>query len=1054
MALRYGTESPKKAYPGEILLVIHDFEARSSDELTLSKGDRLELIERDDDFGDGWYLGRHMLTGMTGLFPEVYTTTAPKGLSAFRTGLTPTPSTSTQIKDATTSLGTPSIDQEGSTTSATPSLTPQSSYNAGSTDHFSSSAAAAPAPLNPSQSTQPPVALANPVIHSSPTPIGSAAQRSIGATMQNQHLHGQESPVMNETLSVIDEHITDLSTPRQGVNAALRRRAADSENDYGARIDHRLSYIAGHETDEEEENLHTEEEVSLWTPAQVATYLEEMGVEPAHCQVFQEQEISGEVLLSMDQAAIFIKEFDLGPVGRRLRTWNKIKQLQLEAKGSKPARRDSRGPSRDGRSSSIGKDKHGSGAPVLPRIPSLMESAEVRYSRSAGSKDAPLPLQSTTPSAAISPTKFVPAGLSQQGSRRPSAASIREFNNSRRQSSLDYPNSSVHPPLPAPVPANPGLGHAASQPIVPLHRKAPSFDRNWTMGEMSLSAVVNSGRPATATAATHGHTTSTDRNTLSASLGRDSVYSANVPDLDRGYFSGGEAEDRRARNVLKKRDVNGHSRKSSYTDEHRRRSSAGVARYTRFGSTDSGRDTLGPVVSPASKMYYGMPKERRAASAGEAGNTQSTSKAFLPPTVTKLDYDPNMNSTVVTSTSKTESDVSSSGRGSPLPQLKTSASSKLRAFGFRAISDAVTGGEKSFFSSPPGSANSLNESPLRSPSRRDSGTPSGGSKSLEMESADATRNNSTGSGGGTPTSSAGARRRKSKKETSAYMRGLEKKTPREQMVGCDYSGWMKKKSSNLMATWKPRLFVLRGRRLSYYYSEDDQEEKGLIDISFHRVLPADNDRLHGLHATLTGASVTSMSPQKAQLPTNASEEVANDPDLQTVKSANEGLFIFKLVPPRTGLTRAVTFTKPTVHYFAVDNVKQGRLWMAALMKATIERDDSVDITSTYQQKTISLAKAQAMRQRPPALMPAEEKASEQEHTAAAASAEEGLKIHGLQLDSPKADEIKKDENQATVNGSTAASLSSVTHEPVDTKPPSAAEVADGKSRSSAEGQTP
>jgi hypothetical protein len=34
------------------------------------KGDRIELIERDDDFGDGWYLGRHTRDGRTGLFPE------------------------------------------------------------------------------------------------------------------------------------------------------------------------------------------------------------------------------------------------------------------------------------------------------------------------------------------------------------------------------------------------------------------------------------------------------------------------------------------------------------------------------------------------------------------------------------------------------------------------------------------------------------------------------------------------------------------------------------------------------------------------------------------------------------------------------------------------------------------------------------------------------------------------------------------------------------------------------------------------------------------------
>lgn len=58
------------AHPGSLLLVVHDFIARSADELSLAKGDRIELIERDDDFGDGWFLGRHMQNGGTGLFPE------------------------------------------------------------------------------------------------------------------------------------------------------------------------------------------------------------------------------------------------------------------------------------------------------------------------------------------------------------------------------------------------------------------------------------------------------------------------------------------------------------------------------------------------------------------------------------------------------------------------------------------------------------------------------------------------------------------------------------------------------------------------------------------------------------------------------------------------------------------------------------------------------------------------------------------------------------------------------------------------------------------------
>lgn len=43
---------PKPTY----LLVLHDFHARSPDELTLKKGERVELLLDDAEYGDGWYL--------------------------------------------------------------------------------------------------------------------------------------------------------------------------------------------------------------------------------------------------------------------------------------------------------------------------------------------------------------------------------------------------------------------------------------------------------------------------------------------------------------------------------------------------------------------------------------------------------------------------------------------------------------------------------------------------------------------------------------------------------------------------------------------------------------------------------------------------------------------------------------------------------------------------------------------------------------------------------------------------------------------------------------
>jgi len=71
--------------------------------------------------------------------------------------------------------------------------------------------------------------------------------------------------------------------------------------------------------------------------------------------------------------------------------------------------------------------------------------------------------------------------------------------------------------------------------------------------------------------------------------------------------------------------------------------------------------------------------------------------------------------------------------------------------------------------------------------------------------------------------------------------------------------------------------------------------------------------------------------------------------------------------------------------------------MAALMKATIDRDDSKPITTTYQQKTISLAKARQMRHRPPALMNLDEKV-EEEALKTPASDKYGLNIQGIIFD--------------------------------------------------------
>ncbi|KAG9734665.1 hypothetical protein KCU59_g10797, partial [Aureobasidium melanogenum] len=456
------------------------------------------------------------------------------------------------------------------------------------------------------------------------------------------------------------------------------------------------------------------------------------------------------------------------------------------------------------------------------------------------------------------------------------------------------------------------------------------------------SVGTNSGAPTTARRLSIAHEPAADLGAAisqaDGGVGDYGFGSLSSPvDLDRGYFSGNEVDARNKRNVLQKKSTSAHTRNiSAATDSARH--SASYRNFPRMSSVESMRDPASPIMSPASSQFsFNKPTNNRAVSSPHSAVKPLASvQQPVSPIVTRLD------STLADSDN-------SSLNPSPSPASNTrSFFSKPRiGGGLRIASDAVTQNEKK--------QSALKHEPLASPARTGSTTPSTETRSIDLQKSDNQSRVSTGSSGALAPPATSTRSRpkaKSKKTTSAYTRGLEKKPPAEQIADCDYSGWMKKKSSSLVGSWKPRLFVLRGRRLSYYYSENDTEEKGLIDISSHRVLPAENEKMTGLHAALTGAGSSPMVPQGTAPPS----------------ADGQGLFIFKLVPPRQGLSKAVNFTKPTVHYFAVNSRQEGRLWMAALMKATIDYDaSSGKVTTSYSQNTISLSKARARNERPPAL---------------------------------------------------------------------------------------
>lgn len=766
---------------------------------------------------------------------------------------------------------------------------------------------------------------------------------------------------MSETLNVINEHITDMKGVRRGVSME-RKSINESASDYSSTThmdSQRLSYINGEETDDEEDIMPTRAEALAWTPDQVAEYLFTSGVEAAHCEVLRDEEFSGEVILGLEQETLQMGTLALGSIGRRLKTWHKIKALQDGVNG--PARRNTAPYGSEHGSDTASRRTSRATSTSVPRISSLRDRPGSRQaSRFSQQAFRPGPLDEIPP---VSPISMQGSPSLGNPERRPSAASIRNIGHSRQNSSTAFGFA----PL-----TNLMEDDAVNTPRSSVidHKKSPSFDRNWTMG---AAAPVVPNRPM-----------SSGLDMSNAFLREEPAEIIAAPtnlDTERAYFSGGEAETRN-RNLLRKRASGAHSHKSSYTEEHRLRTGTANHRHSRIGSVDSMREK----PPSAAQKYYGMNGRRRTPSESSINPSSRPVPPAkdTPPKTMKLEGMPYPDS----SSAKSPASLTPQNGTSEWPVANKSLSLS-RFGGLRAISDAVTGHERSRLktSADPSLSPSLKDSPLQSPSNAgtEGSTPSG-DPSLDLGSPDLKAAGMMTLGTPRP------KRRKNKKETSAYTRGLLPLSFAEQKDGADYYGWLRKKSSNLMTTWKWRLCILKHRRLSYYYSEEDTEEKGLIDISFHRVLPADNEKVTTLHAALTGASNAPTSPPGGSTPTTP------DLDGKLMSSANDSTFIFKLVPPRAGLSRAVTFTKPTVHYFAAPNLTQGRLWMAALMKATIDRDDSIPITTTYQQKTISLNKARVMRHRPPALMGLDE-TPDDELVKTPASDRHGLNITGIVFDS-------------------------------------------------------
>ncbi|KAI1795003.1 hypothetical protein LXA43DRAFT_993043 [Ganoderma leucocontextum] len=60
----------------DYVYALHDFAPENPDEVSFKIGDRIEVVEKDELYGDGWWQGRNP-AGRVGLFPQSYTSTTP-----------------------------------------------------------------------------------------------------------------------------------------------------------------------------------------------------------------------------------------------------------------------------------------------------------------------------------------------------------------------------------------------------------------------------------------------------------------------------------------------------------------------------------------------------------------------------------------------------------------------------------------------------------------------------------------------------------------------------------------------------------------------------------------------------------------------------------------------------------------------------------------------------------------------------------------------------------------------------------------------------------------
>ncbi|KAI8063834.1 hypothetical protein BC940DRAFT_306959 [Gongronella butleri] len=252
----------------EVVYVIHPFIAENEDEISLNVGDPVVVVERDDDFNDGWWQGRNV-QGDEGLFPVNYT------------------SAEQDDEFDTLTQGDETEDAEDGEIIDEDALSEDQGYTDEYDESDGRSSCLSSSKLSRASSISQPVSTPSASTMTYPKDVGS--MYSVVSSRQDNE------PVMPPILS---PNITFASKNLQkAVRATL------------------LSTTLSPTPPEQ------------WDAQQVADWLHQMGFDTV-VQQFVDQEITGDILLELSLQSL--KEFDISTFGKRFKIHSAILALREE----------------------------------------------------------------------------------------------------------------------------------------------------------------------------------------------------------------------------------------------------------------------------------------------------------------------------------------------------------------------------------------------------------------------------------------------------------------------------------------------------------------------------------------------------------------------------------------------------------------------------------------------------------------------------------------------------------------------------------------------------